>query len=109
MIKALLTAITLSCICRLPAQEKLFLVFEFMRVDNEQELIYMETEDFWKKIHEQRVKNGDIFGWDLWRLQPGGEDQGYQYLTVNLYDDKVKMMSGAGDVEKALKLSLIHI
>ena len=103
MKKALLTAITLSCICRLPAQEKLFLVFEFMRVDNEQELIYMETEDFWKKIHEQRVKNGDIFGWDLWRLQPGGEDQGYQYLTVNLYDDKVKMMSGAGDVEKALK------
>ena len=103
MIKALLTAITLSCICRLPAQEKLFLVFEFMRVDNEQELIYMETENFWKKIHEQRVKNGDIFGWDLWRLQPGGEDQGYQYLTVNLYDDKVKMMSGTGDVEKALK------
>jgi hypothetical protein len=103
MKKALLTAIIRSCICRLSAQEKLFLVFEFMRVDNEQESIYMETEDFWKKVHEQRVKNGDIIGWDLWRLQPGGEDQGYQYMTVNLYDDKVKMMSSGGDLDKALK------
>ena len=58
---------------------------------------------FWAKIHEQRVKNGDIIGWDLWRLQPGGEDQGFQYLTVNLYNDPVKMMSGAGDLDAALK------
>ena len=62
----------------------------------------MDIETFWQKIHEERVKNGDIIGWDLWRLQPGGEDQGYQYLTVNLYDDKVKMMSGAGDFWKAV-------
>ena len=77
-----------------PAQEKLYLIFEFMQVDNEQEAAYAETEDFWEKIHEQRVKNGDIVGWDLWSLQPGGEDQGFQYMTVNLYNDPVKMMSG---------------
>ncbi len=76
------------------AQDKLYLVFEFMAVDNEQEADYAETEAFWEKIHEQRAKNGDIIGWDLWSLQPGGEKQGYQYLTVNLYDDPVKMMSG---------------
>lgn len=84
------------------AQDKLYLIFEFMKVDNEQEQAYMETEAFWEKIQEQRVKNGDILGWDLWGLQPGGEDQGYQYLTVSLYDDPVKMMSGAGDFEAAL-------
>ena len=39
----------------------------------------------------------------LWRLQPGGEDQHFQYLTVNLYDDPVKMMSGAGDFDAAVK------
>lgn len=84
-------------------QDKLYLIFEFMRVDNEQEAAYMETESFWEKIHEQRTKNGDILGWDLWSLQPGGEDQGYQYLTVTLYNDPVKMMSGTSDFESVLK------
>lgn len=84
------------------AQEKLYLLFEFMEVDNEQESAYTETEEFWENIHKERLKNGDIIGWDLWKLQPGGEDQPYQYLTVNLYNDPVKMMTGAGDVTKAL-------
>lgn len=85
------------------AQNDLYLVFEFMEVDNEQEDSYWETESFWEKIHEQRVKNGDIIGWDLWSLKPGGEDQGYQYLTVNLYNDPAKMFKGAGDFNAALK------
>ena len=85
------------------AQDKLYLIFEFMEVDNDQEDDYWETESFWEKIHAQRVKNGDIIGWDLWSLKPGGEDQGYQYLTVNLYDDPVKMFKGAGDFNAALK------
>ncbi|HEY9168880.1 MAG TPA: hypothetical protein VIN72_05285 [Lutibacter sp.] len=85
------------------AQDKLYLIFEFMKVDNEQEAAYMETESFWEKIHEQRTKYGDILGWDLWSLQPGGEDQGFQYLTVTLYNDPVKMLSGTGDFEAALK------
>ena len=88
---------------QMTSQEKLYLIFEFMKVDNKQEAAYAETEEFWSKIHEQRVKNGDIIGWDLWRLQPGGEDQGFQYLTVNLYDDPIKMMSGAGDFDAAVK------
>ena len=85
------------------AQDKLYLVFEFMKVDNEQESAYWETESFWEKIHLQRTKNGDILGWDLWSLQPGGEDQGFQYLTVTLYNNPVKMMSGTGNFEAALK------
>ena len=77
------------------AQDNLFLSFEFMRVDNEQETAYAETEAFWSKIHQQRANNDEIIGWDLWALQPGGEDQHFQYMTVNLYSDPVKMMSGA--------------
>lgn len=78
------------------AQENLYLVFEFMKVDNEQVSDYMETEALWQKLHEERVKNGDIIGWDLWALSPGGEDQGFQYLTVTLHNDPVKMMEGGG-------------
>ena len=85
------------------AQDKLYLVFEFMEVDNEQQEAYIETESFWEKIHTQRVENGDITGWDLWSLQPGGENQGFQYLTVTLYNDPIKMLSGAGDFGAALK------
>ena len=77
------------------AQEKLYLIFEFMKVDNEQEAAYSEIETFWEKIHAQRAKAGDIIGWDLWALSPGGEHQGYQYLTVNVYNDPVKMMDGS--------------
>ena len=77
------------------AQEKLYLIFEFMKVDNDQETAYAETEAFWEKIQEQRVKGGDILGWDLWALSPGGEMQDFQYLTVSLYNDPVKMMDGS--------------
>ncbi|MDR5589902.1 hypothetical protein [Christiangramia sp. SM2212] len=84
------------------AQEQTYLTFEFMKVDNDQEQFYVETEDFWEKIHEQRVASGDIVGWDLWQLLPGGEDQGYQYLTVTVFDDPMKMMNaGAGIMESA--------
>lgn len=84
------------------AQEETYLTFEFMKVDNDQETFYTETEAFWEKIHEQRVASGDIVGWDLWRLLPGGEDQGYQYLTVTIFDDQLKMMNaGAGVMESA--------
>lgn len=78
------------------AQEKLYLTFEFMKVDNEQENAYMETETLWQSLHEARVKNGDVIGWDLWALSPGGEDQGFQYLTVTLHNDPVKMLEGGG-------------
>lgn len=81
------------------AQEKLYLVFEFMKVDNEQETAYMETEEFWEKIQEQRVKAGDVMGWDFWTLSPGGEMQDFQYLTVSLYEDPVKMMDGSSWVD----------
>jgi len=102
MKRLLMVIVAVLFVFNVSAQEKLYLLFEFMEVDGEQEAAYMETEEFWENIHRERVKNGDIIGWDLWKLQPGGEDQPYQYLTVNLYDSPVKMMTGAGDFTKAL-------
>jgi len=106
MKKVILIAVLMLFGVMANAQEKLYLVFEFMKVDNEQESAYAETEEFWQKIQEQRVKAGDIIGWDLWALSPGGEMQDFQYLTVSLYNDPVKMMDGSswdnlGDRAKA--------
>lgn len=101
MKKLVFLIVTVLGIFAISAQEEkpLFLVFEFMHVDNEQEAAYAETEAFWEKVHEQRVKNGDCIGWDLWQLSPGGEKQGAQYLTVTLFNDPVKMMNGGGFVK----------
>lgn len=86
------------------AQDKLFAVVELMEVDNDQESAYAETEAFWEKIHQQRVNNGEIIGWDLWQLLPGGEDQGYQYATVTLYSSRAAMFKTGdwmGNAKKA--------
>ncbi|MFV8226484.1 hypothetical protein [Christiangramia aquimixticola] len=101
--KRLLSLIFVLLCCNFSqAQSDTYLTFEFMGVDNSQEPFYMETENFWEKIHEQRVASDDIIGWDLWRLLPGGEDQGYQYLTVTIFDSPLKMMrAGDGILESA--------
>jgi hypothetical protein len=78
------------------AQRKTYLLFEFMKVAPQQESVYLETESFWEKIHDQRVKSGEILGWQLWRLQPGGENQDYQYVTVQVFDNPIKMFQDGG-------------
>lgn len=85
------------------AQEPLYLTFELMKVEEGMGADYWETESFWEKIHEQRVKDGDIIGWDLWSLSPAGTNQGHQFMTVTLYNDPVKMMGGATDFEKTME------
>jgi len=81
-------------------EKPLYLLFEFMHVDEGMGAAYAETEEFWERVHVQRVKNGDCIGWDLWRLEPSGQEQGAQFMTVSLYNDPVKMMDG-GDFMKA--------
>ncbi|MBT8206011.1 MAG: hypothetical protein KJP14_08630 [Eudoraea sp.] len=83
------------------SQDPTYLTFELMKVDEGMGSDYWDTESFWEKLHEQRVKNGDIIGWDLWALSPSGTGQGHQYMTVTLYNDPVKMMQG-GDLNKAM-------
>ena len=92
--QALLLVMALLLSLSATAQDDLYLVFEFMKVDNEQENAYAETEALWEKLHQERANSGEIVGWDWWSLQPGGEDQYYQYMTVTLYNDPVKMMEG---------------
>jgi hypothetical protein len=71
---------------------KLYLVLEFMKVKEGKTAAYLETEDFWAGIHKQRALAGETLGWDLWALEPSGTDQGYQYLTVNLFGSMEAML-----------------
>lgn len=97
----LLIIMALFCSVGVAQQEK-FLVFEFMRVTDNQDANYWENETFWEKIHAERVRNGELKGWDLWSLKPGGFDQGYQYVTVSIYDNAVSAM-GNGNIWEAAK------
>jgi hypothetical protein len=102
MKKLIILAMLLVCTVGTFAQDKLYFIIEFMHVENDQEGAYLATEDFWEKIHQQRLNNNDIIGWDLWNLKPGGEEQGFQYATVTLFNDPVKMFQG-GDFDKAMR------
>ncbi|MCK5207883.1 MAG: hypothetical protein KAQ79_07680 [Cyclobacteriaceae bacterium] len=73
--------------------EELYLIFEFMKVNDEQGSNYLEVEEFWSGIHKQRVADKKIIGWDLWSLTPSGSEQGSQYLTVTLYSSLQDMMA----------------
>jgi hypothetical protein len=74
-----------------------------MKVDDSQMSAYWETEKFWSGIHQQSVNAGDILGWDLWSLQPSGQDQGYQYMTVTLYKSFRDMIAGGENFQKNAK------
>ena len=76
--------------------QEFHITFEFMKVKDKNLVAYLELEEFWSKIHQEGVNEGAYTGWDLWSLKPGGQDQGYQFLVVTVYDDMKKMMEGSG-------------
>lgn len=89
-ILALFTCLSLS------AQEQQYLVFEFIKVEPDRVLDYLEYKDFLAEVHKTAREDGHISGWDLWSLQSGSDLEGesFQYVTVTYYDDPVKMMNG---------------
>jgi len=74
--------------------QPLYLLFEFMKVNDEKGSDYLEVEQFWTEIHKQRVADGNIIGWDLWAMSPGGSEQGSQYFTVTLFSSLEAMLQG---------------
>ena len=84
------------------AQEKstpIYLMFEFMQVNDEQGSNYWQVEEFWSGIHKQRVADKSIIGWDLWSLYPYGTKQGSQYLTVTIYSSLKDMMQAMSSMD----------
>lgn len=78
------------------SQTKTYLLFEFMKVAPGQESAYLKTESFWEKIHNQRVENGEITGWQLWRMESDNVNSDYQYVTVHVFKDSIKMFQNGG-------------
>ncbi|HPG06471.1 MAG TPA: hypothetical protein P5275_04035 [Saprospiraceae bacterium] len=44
--------------------------------------------DVWKSIHQERIKQGDMFYWALYHVDyPSGTGCDYDYVTLNVYDN----------------------
>ena len=77
--------------------QQLYILLEFMQVDDHNNSGYWEVEEFWSKIHQQRVADGNIIGWDLWQMSPAGTEQGSQYFTATLFSSMAAMLEGMPD------------
>ena len=86
--------LALGCLLTISAKAQTsYLMFEFMNVTEANGGNYQELESFWSKIHQERVKAGDLEEWSFWSLSPGGQAQHFQYLTVQQFTDPAKMMN----------------
>lgn len=92
---ALISLITCSIMAQNKPQ-KLYLLFEFMQVNDEHGSDYWKVEEFWSGIHKQRIADKQIIGWDLWSLTPAGTKQGSQYMTVTLFSSLKDMLQPRG-------------
>lgn len=83
-----------TCLYAQESEQPLYLLFEFMQVNDEDNSDYWEIEQFWSEIHKQRVADNNIIGWDLWTLTPSGTVQGSQFMTATLYSSLEAMLEG---------------
>lgn len=95
----------------LTAQQPKFMVFEFVKVENDQIFDYIEFKDLMEKVYRQALNDKEISGWDFWSLQSGGDRSEFQYIMVTYYDDPVKMMDGLNDeaMMKYTKIAYPHL
>ncbi len=75
------------------AQQAQYMVFDFVKVENDQVFDYIEFQDLMEKVYRQALNDKQIKGWDFWSLQSGADEASFQYIMVTYYDDPVKMMN----------------
>lgn len=78
----------------LKAQQTQYMVFEFVKVENEQLFDYIEFKSLMEKVYRQALNDKRIVGWDFWSLQSGAENSDFQYIMVTYYNNPVEMMNG---------------
>ncbi len=100
-----LIAFATTCIVAQEKSDQLYLLFEFMHVNDEDDSDYWEIEQFWSEIHKQRVADKNIIGWDLWALTPSGTEQGSQYMTTTLFASLEAMLQGIPKFDEYVKMA----
>lgn len=65
--------------------QKIVINIDLFNVKDENKAAYEKGETgVWKQYHQQKMKDGQMFGWALYRVAfPVGSDTDFNYLTVN--------------------------
>lgn len=80
----------------------LFALVECMKVKPQNESSYLDIEkNIWKPIHLERVKQGTIVGWYLYKVWFTGTDDKYNYVTVTLFSDPLKIEDPYKNIDPA--------
>jgi len=72
------------------AQETVYAHFYFGTVDSQKVKKHIENElSTFKKIHEYRMKKGEILAWDMWQMVNSGTANAKQttFLYVTFFND----------------------
>lgn len=79
-----------------------FALVESMKVLPQNEESYLEIEkNIWKPLHLERAKQGNIVGWFLYKVWFTGTDDKYNYVTVTLFSDPLKIENSWKNVDPA--------
>lgn len=69
-----------------------FAISDLMKVKPGAEEKYLDLEkNFWKPIHQERIKQGKITGWILYRVLYTGTSDLYNYVTVTFFDNAANL------------------
>lgn len=68
------------------AQEKPFIMLEYMHVKAGNNNAYLQVENFWKHIHLAQQNKGNILTWSVWEVvAPFDMNAPYQFVVVTAY------------------------
>ncbi len=80
--------------------EPYYYIIDYMKVKPGMMDDYLEVEKTWKVIHKERIRQGKITQWDLFRVRfPSGTNTEYDFLTINT----VKGWKGVDDSYSGLE------
>ena len=66
--------------------QDIYLETAYMKVEPGGDGEYMELEEFWKPIHQERINEGNILGWFLYSVEsPSGSEVHHNYVVVTVY------------------------
>lgn len=81
-----------------------YVIVEYMKVKPGMWEKYLECEKAWKEVHQYRLKQGLITGWELEEvLFPSGTNAEYDFLVVTHYKNWKAMQSEVNWYEPAMK------
>lgn len=72
-------------------------VLNYMKVPEGGEEMYEAAEEYARKVHQARVENGTMLGWELYRVHDQEGESPYDYVAVDVYKDLASRQAGISD------------